>query len=364
MQTCHLPKWYSTTKGCCEHPDHDRIRLVQGSARSLPIGDGAADLIITSPPYWKKREYEDDGGAIPDQIGQESTPEEYLSSLLDCTAEMSRVLKPTGSLWVNLGDSYAGDGVEGVPAKSLLGLPWRYAIGCIDRLGLTLRSEVVWLKPTGLPSSVTDRVRRNHEQWFHFAKDSPYYADLDGIREPYATTPDEWAGKNRTTVTEAVVQNSSAHGTLRALVDGEPTPARQNPKGKIPGSVWTIPSEQIRPPEHLRVQHFAAFPSEWPRRLISAWCPPDGLVVDPFAGTGTTLMVARALDRRAIGVELSADYLRLAEWRIFESGHVDRREKAVAKREDVERRVTKLRGRIKSLEAEMLRQGMLVPEWE
>ena len=91
--------------------------------------------------------------------------------------------------------------------------------------------------------------------------------------------------------------------------------------GKVPGSVWSIPSEPLRVPDHLGVDHFAAFPQEWPRRLILGWSPPAGVVLYPFAGTGTVPMVARALGRTGVGVDLSADYLRLADWRVYESGH-------------------------------------------
>ena len=95
----------------------------------------------------------------------------------------------------------------------------------------------------------------------------------------------------------------------------------KNSLGRLPGSVWSIPSEPLQVPDHLDVDHFAAFPQEWPRRLILGWSPQDGTVLDPFAGTGTVPMVARALGRIGIGVDLSADYLRLADWRVHESGH-------------------------------------------
>lgn len=166
-----------------------------GDARSLPLPDGSVDLIVTSPPYYALRSYTDNGQHYDGQIGDEPTPGDYISALLECTREWMRVLKPAGSMWVNLGDKYArtggvdkkerggkGDvgnrkagrqvqrGAEGIPDKSLIGLPWRYAIGCIDQLGLTLRAEVIWDKPNGLPESVTDRVRRSHEQWFHLTR--------------------------------------------------------------------------------------------------------------------------------------------------------------------------------------------------
>ena len=317
---------------------------------------------------------------------------------------MVRVVKPSGSIFVNLGDKYAnpaGGGASGWEGgnwdrskpqkaqntlgmgfrqKSLMGLPWRYAIGCIDDLGLILRSEIVWSKPNGLPESVTDRVRRSHEQWFHFTLEPRYFSAIDEIREAY-TSPPAKAQKSK-----AAESGATLNPTLNPTHDLE-----HNPLGKLPGSVWSIPSEPLQVPDQLGVDHFAAFPQEWPRRLILGWCPQEvcsecgegrapvvdkermtgyrrgsddlihtetsgqrtqsahhagrigdfsatitgyacacadttapstpGVVLDPFVGTGTVPMVARALGRTGIGVDLSSDYLRLADWRIHESGH-------------------------------------------
>ena len=390
--------------------------LVQADAVQLPVADDTVDLVVTSPPYFALRSYQDDGEHYDGQIGSEATPAEFLDALWAVTAECVRVLKPSGSLWVNLGDKYAGNGNmryrrhtqsyvgdhSGVAAseaeadhrpdwgtvrtKSLLGLPWRYAIGCIDDLGLILRAEVVWSKPNGLPESVTDRVRRSHEQWFHFTLEPRCFSALDEIREPHQEVSLKRAAPHRATTT--------AH---HAGPNRDIEPERMcHPLGKLPGSVWSIPSEPLKVPDDLGVDHFAAFPQEWPRRLILGWCPaevctacgegrapvvekalehvsasthaktrsgaalgqevrtahgrssdnvsresatitgyacacPDnsapstpGVVLDPFCGTGTVPMVARALNRVGIGVDLSADYLRLAAWRVFESGHASK----------------------------------------
>ena len=158
----------------------------------------------------------------------------------------------------------------GIPAKSLMMLPQRYAIGCIDQLGLILRAEIIWSKPNGLPESVTDRVRRSHEQWFHFTKEPRYFSAVDEIREEYdAATIDRYKyAKNNTTENRgaALAGDGKIHqGPLRADL----SPGHEvNPLGKLPGSVWTVPTEPLRVPDHLGVDHFAAFPSEWPRRLI------------------------------------------------------------------------------------------------
>jgi len=315
--------------------------LIQGDATVIPLADDSVDLVVTSPPYFALRSYQDDGEHYDGQIGSEATPQEFLEALWAATVEMVRVVKPSGSIFVNLGDKYAGsNGQSGGPSqlngatyspdgtrtkaakkggyvpktsvrsKSLMGLPWRYAIGCIDDLGLILRSEIVWSKPNGLPESVTDRVRRSHEQWFHFTLEPRYFSAIDEIREAY-TSPPAKAQKSK-----AAESGATLNPTLNPTHDLE-----HNPLGKLPGSVWSIPSEPLQVPDHLGVDHFAAFPQEWPRRLILGWSPQDGVVLDPFVGTGTVPMVARALGRTGIGVDLSADYLRLADWRVSESGH-------------------------------------------
>lgn len=276
--------------------------VLRGDARSLPLPDASVDLIVTSPPYFGLRAYTDGGEAYAGQIGSEASPAAYVQALIDCTREWCRVLKPSGSLFVNLGDSYySGKGSPGQttvdakspartarrlsrspldygldhPRKSLLGLPWRYAIACVDQLGLILRAEIVWSKPNGLPESVTDRVRRSHEQWFHFVRQPRYYSAVDEIREPH-TEPNGRPSYGR--------ERPPAPGGNRGLHVGRMNHAAhrdmgQSPLGKLPGSVWEIPSEPLRVPEHLGVDHFAAFPTEWPRRIITGWSPP-GICVE------------------------------------------------------------------------------------
>jgi site-specific DNA-methyltransferase (cytosine-N4-specific) len=318
--------------------------VARGDAADLHLPDESVDLIVTSPPYFGLRSYTDGGEHYDGQIGAESTPAEYIAALLTCTREWARVLKPAGSIWVDLGDKYAtgnsgesgmaklgeqyrGGGhreaeakirsgpVPGFRAKSLIGLPWRYALGCIDDLGLILRAEVIWAKPNGLPESVTDRVRRSHETWFHLVKQPRYYAAVDAIREPTATIGRTWEerraagepGRNRG-------GSNSSTGLQAAPITTLPTFA-PNPLGKLPGSVWTIATQPFKAPPELAVDHYAAFPMEWPRRIISGWSPPGGLVLDPCGGTGTTALVASVLGRVGISVDMSADYCRIAQWR-------------------------------------------------
>lgn len=251
------------------------VVITSDDARNLSLDTDTVDLIVTSPPYWALRSYQDSGQHYEGQIGSEETPQEWLSVMLDCTREWVRVLKPTGSLWVNLGDKYSGgasngpksDAFAGFKPKSLLGLPWRYAIACTDQLGLTLRAEVIWSKTNGLPESVTDRVRRSHEQWFHFVLQPKYYAAVDEIREEASersrsTGAFENRGNNRV----------SAGVNMGFGLDGI-RPRSYNPLGKLPGSVWEIPTQPLRLPDGLS-DHFAAFPIELPRRIILGWSPP------------------------------------------------------------------------------------------
>ncbi|MGW4525209.1 DNA-methyltransferase [Amycolatopsis sp. NPDC004378] len=310
--------------------------LLRGDARALPLADESVDLVVTSPPYFGLRSYQDGGEHYAGQLGAEASPREFVDALIGCTREMVRVLKPTGSIFVNLGDKYAAAGGHtslgatpspflnpmgrkgedqraghgrhyrgstkvpaGFRAKSLLGIPWRYALRCIDDLELILRGELIWSKSNGMPESATDRVRRSHETWFHLTKEQRYFAAVDEIREP----PSGYVRPNGTG------REPRGGQKARTMLD------TVNPRGRVPGSVWEISTQPLHAPAELGVDHYAAFPMEWPRRLITGWCPPDGVVLDPFGGTGTTALVATMLGHTGISIDRSADYGRLAAWR-------------------------------------------------
>lgn len=337
------------------------VTIIRGDARALPLADHSVDLVVTSPPYWALRSYQDGGEHYVGQIGSEPTPGEYVDALIDCTGEWMRVLKPSGSIWVNLGDKYG-------PDKSRLLLPEQYRIACRDRLGLLVRAVVIWSKPNGLPESVADRVRNSHEDWVHMTLLPHYYSAVDEIREPAS-------GYFRATTADRGVRNGSK---ARRMAD------TCNPLGKLPGSVWEIATQPLTVPADLGIDHFAAFPLEWPRRLIRGWSPrevctecgegrrpatettrvdrrpsrhsaygagqhgtgahsldttpfvsithytcacPDpsahglpSVVLDPFGGTGTTALAATTLGRTGITVDASADYCRLARWRCSDPG--------------------------------------------
>jgi DNA modification methylase len=281
------------------------VTLLRGDALHLPLADHTVDLCVTSPPYFGLRSYQDGGQHYAGQIGSEATPAEWVEAMLAATAEMVRVLKPCGSIWVNLGDKYVG-GIpgghvggniqaskysdhqgqfrrpttgHGLPSKCLIGLPWRYALACIDQLGLILRAEVIWSKPNGLPESVTDRVRRSHEQWFHFTVQPRYFSAVDEIREPHAGEFLSSGARNaRYKHTGGVLPGERINGDSTPHPDGMTRwggkeTSDRNPLGKLPGSVWTVPSQPLTVPPELGVDHFAAFPMAWPRRLIGGWSP-------------------------------------------------------------------------------------------
>lgn len=284
-----------------DRQDVTPVQIIRGNALTLPLADDSVDLVVTSPPYFGLRSYQDGGEHYAGQIGDEPTPAEFVDALIAATAEMVRVVKPSGSIWVNLGDKYARNGgggrgssdgetgrgprpaslATGAPEKSLIGIPWRYAIRCIDDLGLILRAEVIWSKPNGLPESVTDRVRRSHEQWFHFTLNPRYYSAVDEIREAHGTGP-RYAQK----ATGREVPGLPTQSNLGAG-GSHLTEANYNPLGKLPGSVWTIPTEPLHVPDHLGIDHFAAFPTEWPRRIIQGWSP-RGICVECGEGRRPT----------------------------------------------------------------------------
>lgn len=323
--------------------------VIRADARQLPLPDASVDLIVTSPPYFALRSYTDGGEHYAGQIGSEATPAEYIAALIACTREWMRVLKPTGSLFVNLGDKYStradasagmsrrGDRARVVqpvrsttasaPRKSLLMLPERYRIACVDQLGLTARAVIVWDKPNGLPESVKDRVQHTHEDWVHLTSGPHYFANIDAVREQHPgrglTDMARGLGYRRTTIGDGTCgdRTTGTRGTARTA----------HPLGRVPGSVWSVPSERLEVPEHIGhaqccagvkrdgcedgIDHFAAFPTAWPRRFVQGWVPKGGTVLDPFGGTGTTALVASAHGRIGITVDRSADYCRIAEWR-------------------------------------------------
>lgn len=301
---------------CDEH-----VTLYHGKAldvaRQMP--SGSVDCIVTSPPYFQLRDYRAEG-----QYGVEATPEAYVDNLRTLFGELRRVLADDGTLWLNLGDTYStrADASAGPTSgrgrprvmpgrtnttgtlgrKQLLGIPWRVAFALQDQ-GWILRRDIVWNKPDAKPESVTDRPSSRHEFVFLFSKSQRYWFDLDAIREPHADTS---------------IKRTAAHRspTGRAAREGKPhVGGRQetmrldqmnHPRGRNPGDVWSI---NTVPFPHA---HFAVMPPQLAQMCVVAGCKPDGTVLDPCSGSGTTGLAAQRTGRRYIGVDIRADYLDLA----------------------------------------------------
>lgn len=305
--------------------EHD-VTVHIGHVRDvLPsLDDASVQCIVTSPPYYGLRDYGVDG-----QIGLEPTPAAYVEAIRATFSAARRVLADDGVLWLNLGDSYSQSGghtdhgetsalqgrsvraMQGVrdqigdrPAKNMLGMPWRVAFALQDD-GWILRNEVIWNKTNAMPESVTDRLSTRHEKLFLFSKSRRYWFDLDAIRIPHAeaTAARYAAGYGvRTTEDQANLTHGPGYGTGGVWT--------QPAGGRNPGDVWTIPTSPFPG------AHFAVMPRELARRCILAGCPQDGTVLDPFTGSGTTLMAARQLGRRSVGIELNPDYLDIITERI------------------------------------------------
>lgn len=288
----------------------------------------SVNTVVTSPPYWGLRDYGVDG-----QIGLENSVEEYVLALVDVFREIKRILKDDGTVWLNLGDAYAGSGkgawaekdkqkhvyvpdtkshstnINNVPTglkpKDLIGLPWRVAFA-LQADGWYLRQDIIWDKPNCMPESVKDRPTKCHEYVFLLAKNKDYYYDYKSILEPIAisTSKDKRTLESRFTNKRPernfIGQNSKGGGMLEPLEIG-----KRNKR-----SVWTVTTKP------LKEAHFAVYPEELIEPCILAGCPLDGVVLDPFFGSGTTGLVALKHGRNFIGIELNREYIKIAEKRL------------------------------------------------
>ncbi|MGH3303872.1 MAG: DNA-methyltransferase [Streptosporangiaceae bacterium] len=319
------------------------------------LPDGLADCIVTSPPYWAKRDY-----GVTGQYGLEPDLHAYIATLRSVFREIQRVLAADGTCWLNLGDSYSvgsasptglhsylGAGLAGriapdLAAKNLLGLPWRVALALQDD-GWIIRNAIVWHKPNGMPESVGDRLNCRYELIFLLVRSRRYWFDLDPIRVPHASArprcpavPRVGAGPQRRPGpspsgrhpgdgkhsgsrpgstprpgdTRRLKYGSHTREVIAARRYGDSRSGRAHPNGRNPGDVWSIPTRPYRGP------HFAAYPIEIPARCIKAGCRPGGLVLDPFCGTGTTGLAALALGRRFAGIDLNPAFAELAAERL------------------------------------------------
>ncbi|MCS4182170.1 DNA-methyltransferase [Salinibacter ruber] len=257
----------------------------------------SVDCIVTSPPYYGQRTY----GAYK-EIGDEDSPEEYVRRLKDTFDECNRVLKEEGTLWLNMGDKYI--------KKELQGMPWRTAIE-LKKDGWILRSDIIWHKPNAMPSSVKSRPTTDHEYIFLFAKSKDYYYDTDSIREEHVTfTEDSKMRGGRSHFGEKDgTPEEGKYGGSDNLHDGRWDQAF-HPEGRNRRTVWEIPLSKF--PD----AHFAVFPEELVKLCLLAGCPKDGVVLDPFIGSGTTGVVARKLGRKFVGIDSNEEYCKMTKERV------------------------------------------------
>lgn len=293
------------------------VRLLSGDCREVlrSLPDASAQMCVTSPPYFGLRDYGVDG-----QIGLEPTPDAYVAELVTVFREVRRVLRDDGTLWLNLGDSYAtyrndndwlGSGALGrkgkfVPPgckpKDLIGIPWRVAFS-LQADGWWLRSEIIWHKPNPMPESVRDRPTKAHEQVFLLTKAPSYYYDAPAIAEAHTSNFLRLPGPTRDNGVQAAYRGNAPRLQRTKERTG-------HPEGRNARTVWTIATQPFAE------AHFATFPPELAERCIKAGSRPGDTVLDPFGGAGTTGLVVDRLGRDAILIELNPSYAGIAESRI------------------------------------------------
>jgi DNA modification methylase len=298
------------------------MRILQGDCRDvLPtLPDESVHCCVTSPPYWGLRNY-----GVVGQIGLEPTFAEYIETMRAVFAQVWRVLRKDGTLWLNLGDSYAsawvcnrrsvvGNGkrdnrpnrlVDGLKEKDLCGIPWRVAFA-LQADGWYLRSDIIWSKCNPMPESVTDRPTKAHEYLFLLSKSDRYFYDAEAIAEPVVADEQTQRIKNKTRNEQRGKGDQDgiwhARGKAAPFNNWKPTRNRR--------TVWEIPTAPF--PE----AHFAMFPPALVEPCILAGCPLGGTVLDPFGGAGTVGLVADRFGRDAVMIELNGAYVEIAERRL------------------------------------------------
>lgn len=333
--------------------DKEPLFLLGDCINSLAlIPDNSIDCIITSPPYWGHRQYSGGG------IGLETTYIEYINNLADVTKELFRILKPSGSFWLNIGDTYRN--------KKLIGVPWRVAIKLMDDQKWVLRNSVIWNKHKGGLDSSKDKLRNIHENIFHFVKDEKkYFYDASSIRSEArksivkngsvisatgvsgvrykrqielstALTDDE--KKNAFNALNIVLDRikNNEIADFRMIIRGQQRTTHSNsekvsgrakelaqngfyflfyhPDGTLPGDVWEIIPEDTQ----KRKEHYAVYPEDLCKIPLLATCPKDGVILDPFSGSGTTSLVALKHNRKSIGLDISEEYIEFSRERLNE----------------------------------------------
>ena len=327
--------------------DIEKNTIINGNSlevlKSLP--DNSIDCCVTSPPYYALRDYGCDG-----QIGLEETPEKYIERLCEVFSEVRRVLTPEGTLWLNIGDSYNGNKVGnievvknkkvsesndfhkklcgGAKPKDLIGIPWMLAFALRSQ-GWYLRQDIIWHKPNPMPESVTDRCTKSHEYIFLMSKSQKYYFDYEAIQEPCADqSRTNYACGNRT---NGINKDRNDNDFGERSKNWKPRTKNCQYDGQKPNS-FHLSRENGEPDKEYYVRnkrdvwsvnvkpcseaHFATYPFELIKPCILAGCPENGIVLDPFMGSGTTAIVARSLNRNYLGVELNPEYIKIAHKRL------------------------------------------------
>lgn len=335
--------------------EYDKIYNEDALSLLKRMDDNSIDCVVTSPPYYALRKYTDNDL----EIGREQTPGEYIDNLVEVFQEVYRVLKPTGTVWVNIGDSYCGTGdkgdlvdpkdnnrngqsksinrkIDGLKRKDLIGIPWLFAFAMRDRVGFYLRQDIIWEKQNAMPESVTDRCVKSHEYIFLLTKSEKYYFDYKAIQEPAKTfenrpveeiTSIRFGGNKYGDNDDNHFQTYSGKEWKPQMKnlhrDGQTVQGMH--KNRAEGGkdemyavrnkrdVWSV-NTQPSP-----IEHCAMYPEKLIMPCILAGCPEGGIVYDPFMGSGTTaLATIHALgNRKFIGSELSEEYAKIAQERAY-----------------------------------------------
>ncbi|WP_321331839.1 site-specific DNA-methyltransferase [uncultured Bacteroides sp.] len=302
--------------------DVNTIYNFEASKGLKGVPSNSLNICVTSPPYYGLRDY-----GSSKQIGLEKTPEEYIEKLVNVFHEVKRTLKEDGTLWINISDSYSGSGkgaagyidnamnykqgtnrgtlgkatlvtqCTGCKPKDLIGIPWMLAFG-LRADGWYWRDTIIWNKPSCMPESVKDRTTKSHEYILLFSKNKKYNYDYKAISEIATSTDYSIRDREHTKL-----NNTPGRTRMDGLV-------KNNYERRNKRSVWTVPTIP------LREAHFATYPEKLIIDCIKAGCPENGIVLDPFMGSGTTAIVARKLNRNYIGFEINPSYIKLSEKRI------------------------------------------------
>ncbi len=274
--------------------------IVAGDAKEAltQMPSASVNMIVTSPPYFGQRDY----GASA-QVGMEERPADYIANLVAIFNAARAGLRSGGTLWLNLGDKYA--------QGRLLGMPWRVALALVDD-GWILRSDIIWQKPNAMPSSVSSRPTVDHEYMFMFSKSAAYHYDADAIREPHVTFSDKsrMSGGRNHLGKRGGTPEVGKNGGSSNLHNGRWDQAF-HPLGRNKRTVWQVSLSKFRE------AHFAVFPEKLIEPCILAGCPKDGLVLDPFFGSGTSGVVALKNGRRFVGIDINPEYCAMAQARLL-----------------------------------------------